>query len=365
MKPSAVTWLVVLSMAVPLHAQWLPSATRPQAAQPAPQTPPPGAPAPRGQAPRTAAPRPAPTPAAKPAPPPLPDRATALEMGRTALAEGRLFEGLTLLRRTAAEYSSVQALLELARYHMRQRDFPAALEALARARTLAPNAEDVLSGFAQVSLAAKAYTPGAVALQHLTRICPTVAQYHYLLGVALMQVGDMVAAVESLTEADRLEPNRALTLIALGLAYNSRKMFAEARPLLLRGLELEPDSVDGVAALAECEEGLGEIEEAERHAQRSLSRDPRHANANLVMGLVLMQRQDYAGARDAFARTIDAEPNLPKAYYQLSLAYARLGDQDNAQKQVALYRDAQKRVEDRISEMRAETGMSGQGGMGK
>ena len=30
----------------------------------------------------------------------------------------------------------------------------------------------------------------------LTRFAPNVAQYHYMLGVALMQAGDMSAAVE-------------------------------------------------------------------------------------------------------------------------------------------------------------------------
>jgi tetratricopeptide (TPR) repeat protein len=350
----------------------------PLAAQTAPGTPsrPPAA-ATKPAAPKPAARKPATpkasAPSAQPAAPATralgpalaADRDNALQLARTALAEGRTEQAVAILRDTAQRHSSVLALLDLTRIHARQRAFPAALETLSRAQSLAPNAEDVLSAVAQISLAAGAYTPGAVVLQHLTRLCPSVAQYHYLLGVALMQVGDMVAAVESLTEADRLEPNKALTLIALGLAYNSRKMFAEAKPLLVRGLELEPDSIDGVAALAESEEGLGEIEQAAQLAQRSLSRDPAHANANLVMGLVHMQRQQFEAAREAFARTIAAQPNLPKAYYQLSLAYARLGDEANAQKQVALYREAQKRMEDRVNEMRAETGMSGQGGMGK
>ena len=53
--------------------------------------------------------------------------------------------------------------------------------------------------------------------------------YHYLLGVGLMAIGDMPGAVDALEEADRLEPERPLTLLALGLALNNRKLFAEAR----------------------------------------------------------------------------------------------------------------------------------------
>ena len=47
----------------------------------------------------------------------------------------------------------------------------------------------------------------------------------------------------SLQEAARLEPDQAPTLIALGRALNRRQLYAEAKPHLLRGLSLAPDSV--------------------------------------------------------------------------------------------------------------------------
>jgi len=40
-------------------------------------------------------------------------------------------------------------------------------------------------------------------------------------------------------------------------------MYVEAKPYLVRGLEFEPDNLDAVAALAESEEGLGDLERAE------------------------------------------------------------------------------------------------------
>ena len=108
------------------------------------------------------------------------------------------------------------------------------LAALAKARDLAPNSEDVLSAYAQLSLAVKRPMPAVLALEALTRMCPSVAQYHYLLGVGLMAIGDMPAAVAALSEADRLEPERAVTLLALGLALNNRKEYADARSVLRR-----------------------------------------------------------------------------------------------------------------------------------
>jgi tetratricopeptide (TPR) repeat protein len=230
-----------------------------------------------------------------------------------------------------------------------------AIDTLRSARALAPSSEEVLSAFAQVALGARMLVPAITTLDVLTRMCSTVSQYHYLLGVALMQAGDMAAAVESLQQADRLEPERPLTLIALGLAHNSRKQYADARRALLHALDLEPEDVDALAALAEAEAGAGELAPAEEHARRALARSDSHPTANLVMGIVLMKRERYAEARDALNKAIAADAGSPAAHYQLSLAYARLGDEANARKQVELYQQKLRETEERLQTLRAAT----------
>jgi tetratricopeptide (TPR) repeat protein len=220
----------------------------------------------------------------------------------------------------------------------------------------------VLRVSAEASLASHAPLPAIRELESLTRMCPTVGQHHYLLGIALMQAGDMVAAVDPLKESERLEPRQPLTLIALGRALNSRKLYGEARSCLLRGLSLVPDSVEALAALAEAEEGLGELKEAEAHAQRALARADAQPIANLVMGMVRMKQERYAEARDALLKASAADPTSAKAHYQLSLAYARLKDQASAQEHLERYRLKVKEMERRVSEVRALTGFS-PGGM--
>src|SRR6185503_16675587 len=98
------------------------------------------------------------------------------------------------LRTAAARYKSVQALLELSRLEAARKDAPAALATLRHALELAPNSEEVLVTYAQVALGARTPVPAILALDPLRRMCPSVAQYPYLLGVAYMQAGDMAAA---------------------------------------------------------------------------------------------------------------------------------------------------------------------------
>jgi tetratricopeptide (TPR) repeat protein len=252
----------------------------------------------------------------------------------------------------------VRALLELARQQSERKDARGALETLRQARALAPNSEEVLHAYAEASLAVRAPLVAIPVLEPLTRMCPTVGQYHYLLGMALIEAGDAAAAVEPLREAVRLEPDEPPALVALGTALNERRLFSEAKAPLQRALSLAPDNVEAMAALAEAEQGLGELQQAEDHAQRALTRSGADATANRVMGMVRMKQDRYGEARDALLKAVASDPCSAKAHYQLSLAYARLSDAAAAEKQLALYRQCVAQAESRIKEVRALTGFS-------
>lgn len=286
-------------------------------------------------------------------------RAATLQRAQQELAAGRRVEAKRLLTDAADKFRSVQAMLLLSRLQSEDGDAAGALDSLRRARALAPNSEEVLSAFAQMSLAAGAPVPAAVTLEALKRMCPGVMHYHYLLGVALLRVGDRINAVSALQVAEQLEPNRALTLLALGIAHNSLQQYADARPALIRAVELDPGNADTQAALAEAEQGLGELDAAAGHVQQVLGRAPQHATANLVAGLIAMDRSQYGDARAAFERAVQADPLMFKAHYQLSLACARLGDESAATQYLERYRQTLREVQKMIDALRMATGPTG------
>lgn len=290
------------------------------------------------------------------------ERDLALRLAGVERAEGNPVLAERQLRSVADRFKSVQALLQLARLQADQKNAAGALASLRKARAIAPNSEDVLSAYAEGLLASPAPDSAIPVLDALTRLCPTVARYHYLQGVALMGAGDAAAAAVSLQEAARLEPDQPPTLIALGKALNRRQLYSEAKPHLLRGLSLAPDSVEAVATLAEAEEGLGEMKDAEEHARRALARSGTDATANLVIAMVLMKQDRFAEARDALLKAALADPASSKADYQLSLAYARLSDPVSSQKHLALYHQKVKEREERVKQVRRVTGFS-MGGM--
>ncbi len=258
---------------------------------------------------------------------PVPERAALLKQAAEAQQAGRNDEAVRLLQLAAERYQSVQAYLELARLQSRTKQSAAALDSLLKARALAPNSEDVLSAYAQLTLAVKQPMPAVLTLQSLTRMCPSVSQDHYLLGVGLMAIGDMPSAVEALTEADRLEPERRVDAPCTRSGLEQPQALCRSQDRARAQPRAATREHRSVAALAEAESGLGNFDAAAGHAERALQRSPASATANLVMGLVLIERRNYAGAQEALLKAMSADPDSPKAVYQLSLVEARLGDE--------------------------------------
>lgn len=269
------------------------------------------------------------------------------------ISQGRYDEAETVLKRLAGE-GSVRALLLLARLESGRGQGDAALGSLRRALELAPNSEEVLSAFARVQLASRSPGPAILALEALVRMHPAESNYAYLLGVARLQVGELGDAVPVLEIAAKLDPKVPRHHLALGLALNRLKRYDEAAEALEMSLQLDPDNVEATAALSEAEQGLDRPDDAERHARRALATNPKQATAQMVLGLLAMQAERYAEARDAFESVLAIDADAAKAHYQLSLAYARLGDREASRRHVELYQRAQKEAEERLVALRRQ-----------
>lgn len=291
------------------------------------------------------------------------ERDLALWLADAELARGNDVAAEVQWLSVTERYPSVRALLAMARLQARKGRTREAAATVERAVKIAPNSEDVLAARAKVSLNLQAPVVAIGALEALIRMHPKVAEYSYLLGVARLEIGEMSGSIEAFRQSLELDPERPLTLVALGTTLSTQKHYAEAKEVLRRGLRLDPESVEALAALAEAEEGLGEYEAAEEHARQALARDDSHVRALVALGLVRMAQSRYEEARDFFLRAVQKEPKLSTAHYQLSLAYARLGDRETSKKHLELYRQARKERDERLVELRTRAGL-GNPGMG-
>ncbi len=281
----------------------------------------------------------------------------------SARGQARLLPGATLVplllapvclhaQSESATTESIRGLLDQARSLASRNEIAAAAETLGEAVSLAPNSEEVLNAYARFSLGRGNPIQAILALEPLTRMHPRETEYAYLLGVARMQVGEMSDAVATLHDAAALDPGRVLTHVALGLALNRLNRFDEAREALSTALRLEPDNVEGLAAMSETAEGLGLLAEATRLAGRALAVNPDHPTALVTVGASSLKEGRFEEAREALTRAVAAEPESVKGHYQLSLALARLGDREGAERHLRLSREAQAAVEQSTRRLR-------------
>ena len=127
------------------------------------------------------------------------------------------------------------------------------------------------------------------------------AKAHVLLGMTLMNDGDIEGASLQIERAIQQNPN-----------------------------EIEAHYYKGVIARQH-----GDLPGAIKEMEVVVSADPHHVLAQAELGTLSLQMGNLDRARQALEQAVSISPNAPENHYQLGLAYSRLGFQDKAQVQMA------------------------------
>ncbi|MBZ0224225.1 MAG: tetratricopeptide repeat protein [Dokdonella sp.] len=182
---------------------------------------------------------------------------------------------------------------------------------------------------------------------------PDEAQVHRLLGIALLQQGQIAEALSALERARQLQPASIEILANLANAQASSGALDGARTTLDAALRLAPahpslhnqlgnvlhatgdlpgacaawraatraqaDHVGAWCNLAAGEFALGDSEAADRDLSRALALAPDYAPAFLLLGQIRAARGDATGAEQAWLRGADLAPRDARFAYQLGL----------------------------------------------
>jgi tetratricopeptide (TPR) repeat protein len=142
---------------------------------------------------------------------------------------------------------------------------------------------------------------------------PAYISAHFFLGVAQMNLRQWKSAEEALRKATELNEKLGPAYLALGACLNLESNFAAAEKPLLRGLELDPQSADGHYELGKAYWALGRWKDAEPHGRKALELRPDFPSAHLLMGNILLRKQESASALREFKEYLRLDPNGPYA----------------------------------------------------
>ena len=159
---------------------------------------------------------------------------------------------------------------------------------------------------------------------------PEFAPAHYALGRALAEDRQPEEAIKALNEVLRLNPRFAAAQLALSRLHLATGDVEAAARLAGDAAREAPASPDVKLALARSLIAQGNLAQAEPEVKTLLTDYPQAAASHIVSGQLLMARRDTTGARAAFIRALDRDPNAAEALEGLLRLDAAAGDVSSA-----------------------------------
>ncbi len=198
------------------------------------------------------------------------------------------------------------------------------------------------------------------------KLHPEVAAIHSNLGAALAGLGRYEEALPEYKTALRLSPKLEGARLNLALVYYKMGKIDEAATQLEKVHDEDSTNHQAVLLLADCYSRMGReddvirlLEPAEQKYPDDMAiayllgtalirqnrvdegqllvdrilRNGDSAEAHLMLGSAKMNVQDYAGARDEFAKAVTLNPSLPEVHVLYAKALMFTGDSDLSAKQ--------------------------------
>ena len=130
---------------------------------------------------------------------------------------------------------------------------------------------------------------------------------------------DYAQAKQAYDKALQLKPDYAQVHSSLGLLYwrqgDQSVALEEFHQAVMSDADLPDCHCNYGLALA-----LGELDEAARELNEALSLDAKYTDARVQLGLILLQKNDAAGAISVFQELVRREPRFAEAHNDLGLA---------------------------------------------
>jgi len=160
------------------------------------------------------------------------------------------------------------------------------------------------------------WEPASAEFGKAVKIYPKFAIAWYQLGLARQSRNDAAGAVAAWKEAQQSDPRYIKPYENLTVAADHRGDWAESEKYSHLWIQLDPEDFPGAYLLnAVANARLNKPEEAERAAREGLrlDKDQKIPRISYVLGLILMDKKEYAESARCFRKYLDLAPNAGDA----------------------------------------------------
>ena len=271
---------------------------------------------------------------------PAADASSFAERGISLAEKGRCREALPLLKKAghlADKQLKYKALMSSARCAMSLDQTETAVEALLVLNREFPRDPEVLYTTTHFysELASRAS-------QELAATAPTSAQAEELEAEAFESQGNWdkaAAQYKKILEQDPGAPGIHYRLGRISLSASPPQP-DEAKKEFEQELKTDPNNASAEFMLGEGSRQAGQWDDAARHFSRASKLDEGFVEAYLALGMSLNSAGKFSEALVSLESYVKMQPGDPAGHYQLATAYARTGRKQEAEREVALQREA-------------------------
>lgn len=228
--------------------------------------------------------------------------------------------------------------LGLSDVHQQQGDIPGATSYLQKALSLAPNNAGVQTAWGQFLFSQKRFLEAEKAYQRAIQIDPQAATPKAQLGdLYLFALKKPEEAIKAYRECLVLDPSNQKVNFLLGAALLNMGNVVEAEKQFTKACDLAPNDLNSRKALADVQFHRGELDQALANYRKALEIDPNAAWARMGIGDIFMTQKDYKQAITSYQDALAKSPKSVEAQTKLGMAQELGGDTRSAE---ASYRAA-------------------------
>ncbi|MEA2077707.1 MAG: tetratricopeptide repeat protein [Candidatus Marinimicrobia bacterium] len=222
---------------------------------------------------------------------------------------------------------------------IQEEDYDAARDNFDKASILAPSvdkyskAKNILAGKvlqeAQKALKMNDMITAERKVQTALRINPEFGSAYAVLGYIKLKSGDIVSAIENMEKAVFYNPTSRSAWYNLGSTYRKTRQYEKAENALLKAIALEPGYAKSYTTLGQTYASLNKLDKAENNFKTSIALMPNSPAARESYGELLNNQERYTEAIEQLSAATKLISHPSKKYltnYRLAFAYNRSGE---------------------------------------
>src|SRR6267378_4134276 len=257
-----------------------------------------------------------------------------LVLARVQEGQGQLALAQRTLGRVAKlDPNSFDAVFQSARLASQAKDYKKEGALLDRALELQPDHLEALRHLVLARMRSGDAAKAVTAARHFYSMQPEDPDTIYLLGAALanhLEWHDARPIMEKLVSVR----DDATSHVMLGMTLLNDGDMEAASQQIERALQQDPKEIEAHYYKGVIARQRGDLPGAINEMELVVGANPQHALAQVELGTLALQTGNLDRARQAFEQAVALSPDVPENHYQLGLAYSRLGRQEKARAQM-------------------------------